>query len=235
MTDPDLVKEALERAERNATMRGIDVMDPEAVGRYRREWVGENGHDMAPVNYNSLRRLIALIDQLALEASARPERGGRVRSSADEQLIDQARQIHAKAMNCSDLAQEGQWGAAEDVIDPPAHNYWRVTALRSPTRKGVDPYTVTKALAYEPSVAGLLTFVSTALPQLCDLAERGLAPPPEPGGDVAVLKTVEAFVSQFENGERQKGDTVAIPYAACRTLLSAYREAIRHGPGGDDL
>jgi len=89
-----------------------------------------------------------------------------------EQLIAQARAIHAKAMNCSDFAEEGQWRAAEDVIDPPLHNYWRVTAVRAPYQKGVGPYPVTKALTQEPGVAGLLTFTSTALPQLCDLVER---------------------------------------------------------------
>lgn len=90
----------------------------------------------------------------------------------NEQLIAQARVIHAKAMNCSDFADEGQWRAAEDVIDPPLHNYWRVTAVRAPHQKGIEPYPVTKALTQEPGVAGLLTFVSTALPQLCDLVER---------------------------------------------------------------
>lgn len=91
-----------------------------------------------------------------------------------EQLIAQARAIHAKAMNCSDFADEGQWRAAEDVIDPPLHNYWRVTAIRAPHQKDVQPYPVTKALTQEPGVAGLLTFVSTALPQLCDLAEKNV-------------------------------------------------------------
>lgn len=91
-----------------------------------------------------------------------------------DQLIAQARAIHAKAMNCSDFAEEGQWRASEDVIDPPLHNYWRVTAVRSPTMKGASPYPVTKALTQEPGVAGLLTFISTALPQLCDLVEAGL-------------------------------------------------------------
>jgi hypothetical protein len=90
----------------------------------------------------------------------------------NEQLITQARAIHARAMNCSDFADEGQWRASEDVIDPPLHNYWRVTAVRAPHQKGVGPYPVTKALTQEPGVAGLLTFVSTGLPQLCDLVER---------------------------------------------------------------
>ncbi len=89
-----------------------------------------------------------------------------------EQLIAQAREIHAKAMNCSDFADEGQWRASEDVIDPPLHNYWRVTAFRAPRQKDVGAYPVTKALTQEPAVAGLLTFVSTALPQFCDLVER---------------------------------------------------------------
>lgn len=90
----------------------------------------------------------------------------------NEQLITQARAIYAKAMNCSDLADEGTWTATEDVLDPPLHNYWHVKAVRRPTRPGVEPYTVTKALTQAPGVAGLLTFVSTALPQLCDLVER---------------------------------------------------------------
>jgi tetratricopeptide (TPR) repeat protein len=98
-----------------------------------------------------------------------------VRSSADEQLIDQARALHAKAMNCSDLATEGVWVAHETVNGLPPNNYWAVTATRTPTTKGVEPFTVWKAHVNTPSMAGLLTFVSTGLPQLCDLADRALA------------------------------------------------------------
>ncbi len=98
------------------------------------------------------------------------------RVTGNGQLIAQARAIHAKAMNRSDLAEEGAWVAHEEVIDPPLHNYWHVTATRSPTKAGVEPYTVSKAITRDPSIAGLLTFISTALPQLCDLADERALP-----------------------------------------------------------
>lgn len=60
------VREALAQAKARASRRGVDVMDPDAVERYREMWRGKDGHDMAPINYNSLRRLIALIDTLAV-------------------------------------------------------------------------------------------------------------------------------------------------------------------------
>lgn len=94
-----------------------------------------------------------------------------------EQLIAQAREIYARAVNCSDLATEGAWVAHETVNGLPPNNYWAVTATRTPTAKGVDPFTVWKAHVNTPAMAGLLTFISTALPQLCDLAEIGLSPP----------------------------------------------------------
>lgn len=92
--------------------------------------------------------------------------------NSEQQLVAQARDIHANAMNCSDLASEGAWVAHEDVVDPPLHNYWNVTATRTPSRHGVAPYSVSKAYTREPGVAFLLTFVSTALPQLCDIVDR---------------------------------------------------------------
>jgi hypothetical protein len=101
------------------------------------------------------------------------ERGRQAVSEDTKALIDQARELYAKAMNCSELASEGAWVAQEDIIDPPLNNYWHVAATRTPTRTGVPPYRVTKALTGAPSVAALLTFVSTALPKLCDLAELG--------------------------------------------------------------
>lgn len=55
----------LRQAEADAGRAGIDVMDADAIERWREAWKGQNGHDMAPINYNSLRRLIALIDWLA--------------------------------------------------------------------------------------------------------------------------------------------------------------------------
>ena len=39
-----------------------DHMDDEAMLRYRASVAENNGHDMAPVNYNSLRRIIARLD-----------------------------------------------------------------------------------------------------------------------------------------------------------------------------
>lgn len=64
--DKASIEHALGLAERDASLRGVDVTDPAAIGHYRTSWLGKDGHDMAPVNYNSLRRLIALIDQLAV-------------------------------------------------------------------------------------------------------------------------------------------------------------------------
>jgi hypothetical protein len=93
----------------------------------------------------------------------------------NEQLIAQAREILAKAMNCSDLAQEGAWVARETVNGLPPNNYWAVTATRTPTAKGVAPFTVWKAHVNTPAMAGLLTFISTALPQLCDRLEAAEA------------------------------------------------------------
>jgi hypothetical protein len=90
----------------------------------------------------------------------------------NEQLIAQAREIHAKAMNWSDMAHEGAWTAHETVNGLPPNNYWAVMATRTPTAKGVEPFRVWKAHVNTPAMAGLLTFVSTALPQLCDLVER---------------------------------------------------------------
>lgn len=113
-----------------------------------------------------------------------------------EQLVMQAREIHAKAMNCSDFAEEGQWSAAEDVIDPPLHNYWRVTAIRRPHQKGVGPYPVVKALTQEPAVAGLLTFCSTALPQLCDLVQRLISERDEAQAALAVVR--QSLIEQAE-------------------------------------
>ena len=94
------------------------------------------------------------------------------------QLIAQARELHTKAMNRSDLADEGAWIATPTVNGWPPNNYWQVTATRTPTKykDAAAPFTVSKALAKDPSVAALLTFVSTALPQLCDLAESALTP-----------------------------------------------------------
>ena len=96
----------------------------------------------------------------------------KLRMSSNEQLIDQARELHAKVMNCSDLASEGAWTAHETVNGLPPNNYWEVTAIRTPTTKGVAPFTVWKAHVKTPAMAVLLTFVSTGLPQLCDLADR---------------------------------------------------------------
>lgn len=58
------VQAVLAQADRDAGRAGIDVMDPHAMRRYRDAPKGRNGHDMAPVNLNSLRRLVALIDWL---------------------------------------------------------------------------------------------------------------------------------------------------------------------------
>lgn len=40
-----------------------DLMDDEAIVRYRRNVLERDGHDMAGVNYNSLRRIIARLDK----------------------------------------------------------------------------------------------------------------------------------------------------------------------------
>ena len=47
-----------------------DIMDPEALTRYRSQVRENNGHDMASINYNSLRRLITLIDRQASAVAA---------------------------------------------------------------------------------------------------------------------------------------------------------------------
>lgn len=103
-------------------------------------------------------------------------------------LIEQARAAHAKAMNCSDLAQEGAWTAHETVNGLPQNNYWAVMATRTPTAKGVEPFKVWKAHVNTPAMAGLLTFVSTALPQLCDLVERLQAERSEAQAALAVVR-----------------------------------------------
>ena len=105
----------------------------------------------------------------------------------NDQLISQARAIHAKAMNYSDLASEGAWTARETVNGLPPNNYWAVTATRTPTAKGVESFTVWKAHVNTPAVAALMTFVSTALPQLCDLIER------LQGERAEALKTIEGL------------------------------------------
>ncbi len=133
-----------------------------------------------------------------------------VRFSADEQLIDQARALHAKAMNCSDLASEGAWVAHETVNGLPPNNYWAVTATRTPTAKGVDPFTEWKAHVKTPAMAGLLTFISTALPQLCDLAERALAAAPaSPEGAELGLKSANdsspSLPDSLSGGEGWRG------------------------------
>lgn len=40
----------------------VDLMDDEALHRYRRHVLSNDEHDLAPINVNSLRRLIARID-----------------------------------------------------------------------------------------------------------------------------------------------------------------------------
>ena len=47
-----------------------DHMDDEAMLRYRASVAENNGHDMAPVNYNSLRRIIARLDAAERERDA---------------------------------------------------------------------------------------------------------------------------------------------------------------------
>ena len=92
----------------------------------------------------------------------------------DEQLIAQAREHHARATKAgSEIAFESGWVAREGWQEPPGNNYWSVTAQRCPTL--AEPYTVSKALTRDADVAGLLTFISTALPRLCELAEVGLS------------------------------------------------------------
>lgn len=103
------------------------------------------------------------------------QKGEHVRSSADEQLVDQARKLHAEVMRSGDLATEGMWTARAGYYDPPPNNYVYVGAVRTPKLASAKPYGVFKAYTQDPAVAGLLTFASTALPQLCDLADRALA------------------------------------------------------------
>lgn len=106
-----------------------------------------------------------------------PADGEHVRSSADEQLIDQARDLYRKINRSDDLASEGMWTASHGWQEPPGHQYWSVTAVATPTRPNVKPYKVSKAITQDANVAALLTFMSTALPRLCDLADQALASP----------------------------------------------------------
>ena len=47
-----------------------DHMDDEAMQRYRASVADNDGHDMAPVNFNSLRRIIARLDAAERERDA---------------------------------------------------------------------------------------------------------------------------------------------------------------------
>ena len=74
-----------------------DHMDDEAMLRYRASVAENNGHDMAPVNYNSLRRIIARLDAAEREPDAR--------------LLDALREI-ARPLDCGCVPCTGQCRSA---------------------------------------------------------------------------------------------------------------------------
>lgn len=115
---------------------------------------------------------------LPLLSAISTEREGRERAEAELQrrnqnvgwqLIYQAMELWRKAFRDDDLAAEGMVVADKGWADPPEGEYWTVRSTISPKAAGVAPYGHVKAYTRDPNVAALLTFISTALPQLCEL------------------------------------------------------------------
>jgi hypothetical protein len=94
----------------------------------------------------------------------------KIARSDDGQLIQQVRDLLAKVMRHDDLATIGMVTASEGWLEPPAHQYWKVSARVTPKLESVKPYGTTLALTQNPHVAGLLCILSTGLPRLLDLA-----------------------------------------------------------------
>lgn len=122
-------------------------------------------------NADLMRSAADEIERLAaLSATQQPVSEG-VRSSSDHQMVDQARTLFDLMTNKNDLGVDGAW-----VIETTSTG-WRVKATRQTTHPDATPYSVVKATTRDRYVAALLTFMSTGLPRLCDLADAALTNP----------------------------------------------------------
>lgn len=107
----------------------VDLMDDEALARYRQSVMTNPGHDMAAVNHNSLRRLIARIDVAeARLAVAHFERDEARRTKPTDDLSE-VRGWVAKlycAAGCSCCRDDENWDKASDrlgeMLSVPRHH-----------------------------------------------------------------------------------------------------------------
>lgn len=192
------VREAVVRAGAKAAALQIDVMDPDAVDHYREMWRGKDGHDMAPVNYNSLRRLIALIDMLAFAAlSAPPERSQT--SGGERAALERIKELSRPYIRIERPRQtlDEVWDVADEALraapSPVASRGGEYGLIDDLMQMFADPYV--DKLTYRAAV------------EIARLGDALLALQPPPPGD---------------QPEGEGADWVTVPKKPTRAMLAAW-------------